>query len=402
MVDSTYPKIYASRSKGIFFDEGAGVPTGIAFPANWQDYTEAAGKDLFGEYVLLYREAREYLKSLMPGAATCMNSTIWDIVKEGDCFIVELAGEVHKGATYYSEVLEDKRFWKSASYDQTLPENNPTGVKGIYTVWDTAGNDFVFNGGYVAWDRANRSPMTALAAYYIVANENTRFAYNTEGWVYWKTDEFTFVDASPNFHLTAHRPQDLHTTALKYISGNFASFPAEYNSPSKRLIVRMGTSGEFLPVWKVSDTQLATDDMIAFFHPHGTGIYIVREGRMSAMSLPPLGQIVHYAKWFPASAVDIGVPDPAGYNGGRRNFQWKNAAEAGTAAGIQRRDFTRAIILHAPGVWNLNGAKLAEYGNTIPLGGTYYPLLSTGRTGPAVTSIRLRNAEGVVLMKQPL
>jgi hypothetical protein len=120
------------------------------------------------------------------------------------------------------------------------------------------------------------------------------------------------------------------------------------------------------------------------------------------MALPPLSQIVHYSKWFPASSVDIGVPDPAGYNGGQRNLQWKNPTESGTAGGIQRRDFTRAIMLHSPGVWNLNGTKLGEYGAVIPLGGTYYPLLSNGKTGPAISSIRLRPAEGVILMKQPL
>jgi hypothetical protein len=59
-------------------------------------------------------------------------------------------------------------------------------------------------------------------------------------------------------------------------------------------------------------------------------------------------------------------------------------------------------MLHSPGVWNLNGTKLGEYGAVIPLGGTYYPLLSNGKTGPAISSIRLRPAEGVVLMKQPL
>ena len=93
-------------------------------------------------------------------------------------------------------MIADKTAYNSATYDQVLPQNNPSGTKGIFTAWDL-NNDFVLNGQYVIWDRANRGPMTGLSAYYIVANENTRFGYQTErGWVYYKTDEFAYVDTA--------------------------------------------------------------------------------------------------------------------------------------------------------------------------------------------------------------
>jgi hypothetical protein len=383
-------------------DDAAGTPTGIVTPTGWLNYTEMAGTDHFGENVETYKAARDHLRSLMPGAKVCANSAVWDMVRQGDCFLVELASEVHKGGTFSVAVAADKRGWSSGSYDQLAPENNPNNTKGVYTAWDTAGSDFIANGSYVAWDRGNRGPITALAAYYIVANQNTRLAYNTEGWVYNKTDNFQYIDASPNFRTSAATGSNMTNGAVKYISGDFTNFPAEYKSSSSTLLVKIGTTGEFLPVWKVSNTQLATTDVMAFPYAAGTGIYVIREGNQSKMTLPPSERIVMFSNTFPAAGVNIGLPDTSGLNGGRRMMPWKTAAESGTAGGIQRRDFAGAIVLHAPGSGGASGAVLSNYGVAMPLGGTFYPLKSDGSTGAGITSIRLRTGEGAILLKAPV
>ena len=401
LIDKTLPTIRTVGANGIYFDDVEAAPN-IPAIRTGRSYTELAGLNLQTERIKTYTAARDYLRSQMPGAKVCTNTATWDIAKEGDCFLAEYAADTHTAGTFGYQVIADKTAYNSATYDQVLPQNNPSGTKGIFTAWDL-NNDFVLNGQYVIWDRANRGPMTGLSAYYIVANENTRFGYQTErGWVYYKTDEFAYVDTAPNFYTTAPLTADMNGSSVKYISGDFTSFPAEYNSPNARIFVKIGQTGEVIPAFKVSNTQLGFADVLGNSYPAGTGIYFIREGHLMKDPLPPMDRMMWFCKWFPAAGVDIGVPDTASPGAGVRNMSWKSPAESGTALGVRRRDFTRAVVLHAPGAWNLLGSVLAQQGTALPLGGTYYPLLANGKTGPGVTSIRLRTAEGVVLMKSPI
>jgi hypothetical protein len=401
LIDNALPTIQAMGANGIFFDDAEAMPT-ILSPANWQNYTEMAGLSMLAERTKTYAAARDYLRTQLPGAKVCTNTATWELAKEGDCFLAEYAADTHTAGTFGYNVIADKTSQASATYDQLLPENNPSGTKGVFTAWDL-NSDLVVNGQYVIWDRVNRGPMTGLAAYYIVANENTRFGYHTErGWLYYKTDEFAYVDPAPNFYISAPLTADMNASTVKYISGDFTAFPAEYTSPDKRVFVKIGQTGEVIPAFKVSNTKLGFADVLGYSYPAGTGIYFIREGHLATDPLPPMDRMMWFCKWFPAAGVDIGSPDSAGHNAGVRNLAWKPAAESGTALGVRRRDFTKAIVLHAPGANNILGSVLAQQGSPLALGGTYYPLLANGKTGPGVTSIRLRTAEGAILMKAPV
>jgi hypothetical protein len=250
----------------------------------------------------------------------------------------------------------------------------------------------------VIWDRGNRSPITALAAYYIVANENTRFLYNIEGWTYSRTDQFYYFGEKPDFTIGAAIEKDLTSGTKKTITGDFRNFPSTAARPA---IVRIGSTGEYLPVTKVNDNVLTTTDIIGYSYPSGTELYLVREGNLSIDPLPPVERIYLYSNWFPAVGIDVGEPDTSGYNGGNRDFNWKSPGVAGTHNGVQRRDFTRAVILNSHGA-SAPGQKFAQYGNEIELGGTYYPLRSDGTTAPGISTIRLRTGEGAILMKEPI
>jgi hypothetical protein len=111
---------------------------------------------------------------------------------------------------------------------------------------------------------------------------------------------------------------------------------------------------------------------------------------------------------------------------GNRKLAWKTAGKIGASAGgvtnaIARRDFTKAIVLQASGNNAATTAELDTYSNNLVIqdfaGKTLnvWVLTADGKTpgglcGPGITmnedgscpSVKIRNAEGVILMKQPV
>jgi hypothetical protein len=410
----------AAGWNGLIVDNGNGVPT-ISTPYNWQDFTEMAGKNYLDENTAAYTQIGSYMRSLSPDYANyvlCVNATYWKLVKNGSCFYEEHYRNVHNSVQpwYYrltgqSPALAPEDHYESAgSPAQLLPENNPTGVIGWFSIWDTQDTEWTENNGtiLVRWDHAIRTPMAAMSSYYIWANENTRFFYLTDGgFRYYGLDDFEYHDETPEWATGA----DLHanwTAETKTLTGDFSSFPTEG-------MVRMGFTGEFIKWKKVNNSQLTTNELVAETYPAGTLMYRIKTGRMSSDDLPPIERIRRWRQYLPAMAIDIGVPDQDGYNRGQAKMFWKSAAESGTLNGIQRRDFTKAIVLFASafGVTGSHYNSLNEYStctnlaevcedNAFLLGGTYYPLRPDGTTGPGIDRIRLRSAEGVVLMKEPV
>jgi hypothetical protein len=116
---------------------------------------------------------------------------------------------------------------------------------------------------------------------------------------------------------------------------------------------------------------------------------------------PRLDQVRRWATWFPAMGVDIGVPDVRGHRAGARDLAWKRGADLGGGPDVWRRDYTQAVVLHRPAAWNTTASQYTVPSPPISLSGRYYPLAAEGRTGAAITSIRLRAGEGAVLMKTP-
>jgi hypothetical protein len=110
--------------------------------------------------------------------------------------------------------------------------------------------------------------------------------------------------------------------------------------------------------------------------------------------------------WWPAIGFDVGTP--AG--------DWKEFAagvdpswQAGTPAlnyKVYRRDFSKAVVLYKPLSFSTFQNKnpqpfgpLDDSGATThDLGGSYRPLNADGTLGEAITTIRLRNGEGAILV----
>jgi hypothetical protein len=172
-------------------------------------------------------------------------------------------------------------------------------------------------------------------------------------------------------------------------------------------IMRIGDTGEYLPVWKVDDTRAATAGKIWNDYDKDTGLYRIFTGQLSANTLPPLERIMQWGYWTPAFDIDPGVPDAengiTGDDGqrGSRKTGWKSRHESGTKNGINARSYTNALVLWAPGA-QAQKRDYDTYSEDIDLDGTFYALRADGSTGPAITSIRLRSGEGAILMRQPV
>jgi hypothetical protein len=102
--------------------------------------------------------------------------------------------------------------------------------------------------------------------------------------------------------------------------------------------------------------------------------------------------------WIPSATVDVGRPAGTmttfamGSDPENRSLTYK----------VFRRDYGKAVVLYKPrsyalgvGTGTLNNATATTH----QLGGSYRVLNPDGTLGPVVTSVTLRNGEGVVLMK---
>lgn len=123
---------------------------------------------------------------------------------------------------------------------------------------------------------------------------------------------------------------------------------------------------------------------------------------LATQAVPALATVKRWGTWFPAMGVDFGVPDIYGWNNGGRDMAWKLGADIGGGKDVWRRDYTSAIILHRPAMWNTTADEYTTPSLPMELGGTYYPLYADGTIGAAITTIQLKTGEGAILMKAPV
>jgi hypothetical protein len=214
--------------------------------------------------------------------------------------------------------------------------------------------------------------------------------------------------------------------AMSASNGGTATLQNVYGAKT----MRIGSLGEFANVWKISDTAAATNKMLFNSYAAGTGLWNLYQGQLSINTPPPLEQIYQWGNYFPAMDIDIGQPIT------ERQMKWKTPGESNTKNGIHRRDFERAVVLFTTpnAVWR-TAPLPPTYGKhptreqyttyspayQIDIDGvpaTVYPLRADGRTsnepcnyGPledyrtedgGCSAIKIRTAEGLVLMKAPI
>src|SRR5262249_10821743 len=101
--------------------------------------------------------------------------------------------------------------------------------------------------------------------------------------------------------------------------------------------------------------------------------------------------------WTAAAAYNIGAP-----LGTWSEFaSGADPLNAALTYRVYQRSFANALVLYKPLSTNASGTVTGSLNSatTHALGGTDRPLLADGTLGAAVTSVTLRNGEGIVLVR---
>lgn len=276
--------------------------------------------DMMGGHV---GAVRSYLRELNPNAEVHPNTDNAVIASSGDGFIAETFA---KAAGDF--IKPDGGFGVSPDVWKIGGTYNPTAcdTKIVYAVQDefselsssfgVNGNHPVYGVNWIAWDRGQRGPMNAWAAYLINANECTRFFYTT--WdenFYWGPDDYEFWEETPTASLQVAVPQQINSN-VKYIYADWGNF-----GPANDEEVRIGNTGEYIPVKTVRYIYGMSDALSQ--QPPGTSpivhlVSLVDSGNVTTATFDAdHGRIVGDVVWLSGVA---GEPNYLGFQGTARAY----------------------------------------------------------------------------------
>ncbi len=310
-------------------------------------------------------------------------------------------------------------------FDGYLPAANPLNTNGIFAAWDNMHFGGSLSGYPFRWDRANRSPIAMLASQAIAGNPNVSMFYNTLGWSYPNSDEYYYWSPG-NITLAAPVSADASNaskalvlsddSAIALPGGPIWSNPAVASSAAQAGNIygyAFLIGSDIIQPFKDSAGHWHTYSAILSGYPAGTPVKFAMMGHQAVDPVPSAANVWYWAAHFPAMDVDLGQPDPNGWNHGARDTKYIVApASSGNPSGCKgqyscpefwRRDFINAIVIaHVFHDGNMP-SELDTYGPATPiqLGGSFYPLSADGTTGAAITTLQLRAGEAAILLKSP-
>lgn len=401
IAQSTINGINAIPFTGIMYDDGIFPATFGSLGIANTDFVDKTSNTAAVEGLNRYQDIYAIVKAAKPTLMIGINAYNKSYARLGDWNIYEYFNYTYGVGDATSTNLTTTDSPNNMGYDAYLDINNPgKPVKGMMVYEDSRA--MVYNH---VWDQANRGPILSLAKHLIGMNDNTTFAYFTNGAaIYSERDDFSYYDSNTT---TLSAPITADTSSnSKTLSGvDFSQFTSTreclaIGSGSTLDMIRSGSAYS-----KANNTTLTTSGKIYFNHSIGEPVKYCRKGYFTTDTVPPMSRMVRWGNWFPAMAVNFGT-------GGARNMQWAKGTNYGWPnllafgqainTNIWSRDFTNALVLVRPNGGASSAVNYSEYTGPIPLGGTYYPLMADGNTGPAITSISLRRAEGAILMKAPV
>ncbi|HET7621808.1 MAG TPA: hypothetical protein VFK39_07900 [Gemmatimonadaceae bacterium] len=141
------------------------------------------------------------------------------------------------------------------------------------------------------------------------------------------------------------------------------------------------TSGDRMTMW-----ELASYYMVVGQNPDGLYFHLLAPDWNTPLS----------DYWLPAIEANIGHPT------GARDDSRQGTDPTGQPYTIYSRDFERALVLiraqRGWGAQNYKDATAVEV--DLPSGDTWFPLNADGTLGTAVTKVKLRNSEALILIKK--
>ena len=312
--------------------------------------------------------------------------------------------------------------------------NNPLGTieafqiqDGVqFSLWDGNGSTTDLT-RYHLWDKAQRTPMLALAMYYMVKNPNILFGYNPAGMVYSGTDEYYYwvvsarTIAAPGLSPSTCRPTACTIPLSGSLEASACPGALAYSCPLR--IGGVDVVGATSYVGTTLTTQIGNGyDTILHSYSAGATVEYMMKGHNSVS--PIQTPIAMYGYYVPASSVNLGTPD-ATYGFDKPCTSSSSKIDGGCVAlsgpaatgnsacapyncsPLLRRDFTggdygNATVLMRP-VASTNTAttEYETYGTAYALPGTYYELMADGTVNSSpVTSVTLRGGEAGIYVSE--
>ncbi len=263
---------------------------------------------------------------------------------------------------------------------------------------------------YQLWPRNDRGPMQALGGYLIGMNPNTAFEYDVTGWWYHHVDEVyvagpvTTKLAEPVTADPGNVPQMIHVDDGSSFKKTRV-FDYILQIGDEVILAKEGPDHNHFKYNTDYGANYLTRD-----YPAGTPVKSAIIKHLSTDGVPHYQDVLFWTTWFPALAADFGQPDAQGWNHGARG-DWLTGekvgasqvcATAGKCPVVERRDFTKAIVLqramgdHDPAEWETPSSP-------IPLpacpGCVWQRLHSDGTLDAPTTTVSLMGNETAIFMK---
>jgi len=404
LAQSTINSVNAIPYTGMMYDDGifpttvgAGRTVPVADPAV-TDFADKTANSVLVEGLARWQDLYDMVKASKPSLALGLNAYVKNYVKAGDFNLYEYFNYTAATGDQDNRKLATTDSSTNMCYDDYLDSNNPgKPIKGMMIYEDSG-----VAKAYSVRDQGNRGPITALSKHLIGMNDNTTFAYFTNGGAYYAERDDFYYTAATGTTLSSGLTADT-STASKTISGvDFSAFNVTYC-----IVIGSGDTREVIrpPTVTKSSNTITTNKPIYFNHSAGEPVQYCQKGNFTTDTVPSQDRMVRWANYFPAMSVDFGTA-------GTRNLQWAKGTDYGwpnlvaygdaNNTNVWSRDFSNALVLHRPsgGIFTIEDYRTPSV--PLALGGTYYPLNADGTTGTAITSIQLRRAEGAILMKAPI
>ncbi len=150
-------------------------------------------------------------------------------------------------------------------------------------------------------------------------------------------------------------------------------------------IATLSSGNQSTPQLRFKTTELCSYYMVVPASATKLTLYMANDGWSTPFS----------QQWLKSVEVDIGHPVTA------RSMVFQGKDPKGRAARIWSREFDKAVVYMRPKVgWDYNDySDSTKITVALPSGQKWYPVLSDGTQGSAVTSVTLRNSEGMILIK---
>lgn len=261
---------------------------------------------------------------------------------------------------------------------------------------------------YTSWDRGHRGPMSGQASYLQYKNPNTRYFYhNGASFYYFELAEFYEVATTPTYTITGIdgatsdiRAGKSHGTGSITTSGGVGTITLSGNHTAsvgdwvwmacgdpmsqfgqvtatpapnqltvtglkngtfscdvlRALTVRgdftnLSTSGEtfrmkdanagdYVRWFKIDNTRAGANDIVATPLAVGDGFFKPNRKDLWKDPLPPVERIWKWGQLYPSLFIDLGNPLEA-------SSVWMSAAASNTPNGVRKREYEKAVVLHA-------------------------------------------------------